>query len=112
MYFVLCRLYPYPQPQSKGQCLSSSYHLSTLKCGCRLAYPYDWRGFVRTKKKTSVGLLVFYPSCCTLCVDHSSFCFLGVELKAVNYVFLTSLSMFSSQYSGNSYKNEKTRDWK
>jgi hypothetical protein len=24
-------------------------------------YPYDWRGFVRVKKKTSVGLLVFNP---------------------------------------------------
>jgi hypothetical protein len=24
--------------------------------GCGLAYPYDWRGFVRAKKKTSEGL--------------------------------------------------------
>jgi hypothetical protein len=25
---------------------------------CGLAYPYDWRGFVGSKKKTSVGLSV------------------------------------------------------
>ncbi len=29
--------------------------------GCRLAYPYDCRGFVRTKMKTTVGLLVLTP---------------------------------------------------
>ncbi len=34
--------------------------------GCGLAYPYDWRGFVGAKKKTSMGLLVFNPLCCTL----------------------------------------------
>jgi hypothetical protein len=27
------------------------------------AYPYDWRGFVGTKKKTSVGLLILMPQC-------------------------------------------------
>ncbi len=32
------------------------------------AYPYDWRGFVRAKKKTSVGLSVFNsPMCFLLC---------------------------------------------
>ncbi len=33
----------------------------TLYRECGLAYPYDWRGFVGTKKKTSVGLLVLIP---------------------------------------------------
>jgi hypothetical protein len=28
---------------------------------CGLAYPYDWRGFVRAKQKTSVDLLLFNP---------------------------------------------------
>jgi hypothetical protein len=28
-----------------------------------LAYPYDWRGWVGTKIKTSVGLLVFNALC-------------------------------------------------
>jgi hypothetical protein len=28
----------------------------TLYRRCGLAYPYDWRGFVRAKKETSVGL--------------------------------------------------------
>jgi hypothetical protein len=26
-----------------------------------IAHPYDWRGFVGAKEKTSVGLLVFNP---------------------------------------------------
>ncbi len=28
--------------------------------GCRLSYPYDWRGFVGAKNKTRVGLIVQY----------------------------------------------------
>jgi hypothetical protein len=28
--------------------------------GFWLAYPYDWRGFVGAKKRTSVGLSVYY----------------------------------------------------
>ncbi len=42
--------------------LSSLYSLLTLYRRCGLAYPYDWRGFVGTKKKTSVGLSsTMYP---------------------------------------------------
>jgi hypothetical protein len=32
-----------------------------LYLGCGLTYPFDWRGFVGTKKKTGMGLLVFIP---------------------------------------------------
>jgi hypothetical protein len=35
----------------------SSPHLSTLYWHC-IAYSYDWRGFVGTKRKISVGLLL------------------------------------------------------
>jgi hypothetical protein len=49
MYFVFCRLYP-PPP---------SHTVLYRRCG--LAYPYDWRGFVRTEKKTSCGLLNLIP---------------------------------------------------
>jgi hypothetical protein len=31
---------------------------NTVSRLCRLAYPYDWRGFVEAKKKTSVSLLL------------------------------------------------------
>ncbi len=34
----------------------------TLYRRCGLAYPYDWRGFVGPKKKTSMGLPVFNSS--------------------------------------------------
>ncbi len=40
---------PLPLPLPPRQCLAQ----------CGLAYPYDWRGFVGTTKKTSVGLIVF-----------------------------------------------------
>jgi hypothetical protein len=29
--------------------------------GCWLSYSFDWRGFVGTKKKTSLGLLLLFP---------------------------------------------------
>ncbi len=40
------------------------HSISDLIAGAsfKLAYPYDWRGFVGTKKKTSVGLLVYIQS--------------------------------------------------
>jgi hypothetical protein len=44
-----------------GSYLSSLYSLLTLYRRCGLDYPYDRRGFVGAKKKTSVGLLVFNP---------------------------------------------------
>jgi hypothetical protein len=45
-----------------GSYLSSLYSLLTLYRGCGFAYPYDWRGFVGAKKKTSVVLSVFNSS--------------------------------------------------
>ncbi len=55
-------------PQPQGQYLAHICHLSTLKSElilyrrCGLAYPYDWRAFAGSKKKTSVGLIVFNSS--------------------------------------------------
>jgi hypothetical protein len=45
----ICKLWSY---------LSSLYSKLTLSLGCGLAYPYDWRDFVVTKKKSSMGLSV------------------------------------------------------
>jgi hypothetical protein len=47
----------------KRSYLSSLYSLLTLYRRCGLAYPYHWRGFVRAKNKTSVGLLVLNSLC-------------------------------------------------
>jgi hypothetical protein len=48
---------------SARQCLASTCHFSELLTNTGgLAYPYDWRGFVEAKKKTSVGLSVFNSS--------------------------------------------------
>ncbi len=44
-----------------GSYLSSLYFLLTLYRGWGLAYPYDLRGFVGPKKKTSVALSVLNP---------------------------------------------------
>ncbi len=44
-----------------GSYLSAfNYSFITKYCGCGLAYPYDWRGFVGAKQTTSVDLLVYY----------------------------------------------------
>ncbi len=66
MYFVFCRPCPF-SPQPPWQCLGPTCHLSTLKFllilyrRCRLAFPYDRKGFVGPKKKTIMGLVVFNP---------------------------------------------------
>ncbi len=42
--------------------LLGSYFLAPSSVrGCGLAYPYDWRGFVGGKMKTSVGPLYLIP---------------------------------------------------
>jgi hypothetical protein len=68
---------PHLSPQPPRQCLGPTCHLSTLNYSNTVspvsgghACPYDWRGFVRSKKKTSVGLLVFNPLWCTPSVAH------------------------------------------
>ncbi len=63
--FFPSSLLPPPQPpwQFLAPYFSSLYSQLTLYRQCRLAYPYDWKGFVGVKKKTSVGLLVFNPLC-------------------------------------------------
>jgi hypothetical protein len=56
-----CRLYlssPLPPRQSLAPTCLLSTQL-TLYWRCVLAYPYDWRGFVGAKNKTSMGLSVF-----------------------------------------------------
>jgi hypothetical protein len=58
MYFVFCRLYP-SSPHPSRLYLAPSCHLLLF---ANIAYLYDWRGFVGAKKKTSVGLSVFYSS--------------------------------------------------
>jgi hypothetical protein len=54
-----------PSPPSHhvrfGSYLSSLYSSLTLHRWCGLVYPYGWRDFVGTKKKTIVGLLIFNP---------------------------------------------------
>jgi hypothetical protein len=67
------------------QCLAPACHLSTLNSQyrqCRLAYPYDVRGFVGAKKKTSVDLLLFNPLCLfgesyELWCGSGTFCLIG-----------------------------------
>jgi hypothetical protein len=49
---IFCILSSLPLQQAR-QCLAPTCY---RRCG--LAYPYDWIGFVRAKKKTSVGHLV------------------------------------------------------
>ncbi len=61
-----------------GSYLSNLY---LLTCGCGLAYPYDWRGFVGTKKKTSVGLLLL------LSLDARDKYYLG-RLLLLNHCYL------------------------
>ncbi len=64
---VFCFLSSLPLlPQLPRLCLtpgylSSLYSWQTLYLGCGLAYayPYDWRGFVGAKKKTSLGLWLY-----------------------------------------------------
>jgi hypothetical protein len=43
-----------------GSYLSAFNSFITKYCGCGLAYPNDWRGFVGAKQTTSVDLLVYY----------------------------------------------------
>jgi hypothetical protein len=45
--------------------LTNTYH------GCRLAYPFGWRGFVRTKKKKTEDFFVWIPRWMRL-VHHQS----------------------------------------
>jgi hypothetical protein len=53
-----------PPPQPPGQ-VFGSYLISLVLINtvprCGLAYLYGWRGFLGTKKKTSVGLLLLIP---------------------------------------------------
>ncbi len=59
---VFCRLYPSPTPSHHGSVwvLPVIFLLITNTVSpVRACYPYDGRGFVGTKKKTIVGLLVF-----------------------------------------------------
>ncbi len=51
MHFVV-----FTPPPFSHHC--SIFNYLSLYRGCGLAYPYDWRGFVGAKKKTSVGLLL------------------------------------------------------
>ncbi len=65
MYVAFCRLYPPPPPSATtavfGSYLPSLYSWLRLYCWCGLAYPFDWRGFVRSTMKTaSVGLSEYY----------------------------------------------------
>ncbi len=62
LYAVLFTPFPPAIMVMFGSYLSSLYPQLTLYRGCGLAYPYDWRGFVRVKKKTSLDLLVLYTS--------------------------------------------------
>ncbi len=76
-----CRLYP-SSPQPPWQCLAPILPFISLLIAntvppirrCGLAYPYDWRGFMGAKKKTSVGLLVFNTPWRTLYNKPFSFC--------------------------------------
>jgi hypothetical protein len=69
---------PSPPMQPPLQCLGPTCHLSTLSkhCigRCGLALSYDWRGFVRPKKKTIVGLLVFNPLCSKVFILRRLYC--------------------------------------
>jgi hypothetical protein len=55
VYLVFSRLHPFSL-QPPRHMFGSTGHLST-----NTVYPYDGRGFVGTKKKPIVGLLVFSP---------------------------------------------------
>jgi hypothetical protein len=75
MYFVFCRLYPSPSPYHRGSVwllLVYFILLTNTVSRVRLAYPYDWRGFVGTKKKTSVGLLVILFLDDSKCIELST----------------------------------------
>jgi hypothetical protein len=61
MYFVFCHLYPFSLQPPRQWLAPPRCHLSTRYLGCGqvracLFNPYDWRGFVGAKKKTSVVL--------------------------------------------------------
>jgi hypothetical protein len=64
--YILFSVVPLPSTTVFDFYLPSFYSEFTLYRGCQLAYPYDWRGFVGTKKKTSVGLLVLFSCEVTL----------------------------------------------
>jgi hypothetical protein len=56
---------PLPLPATMavfGSYLTSLYSSPKLFRGCGLAYPFDWRGFVGTKKKTGMGLAITHSS--------------------------------------------------
>jgi hypothetical protein len=59
MYFDFCRLCPFSPP-------SNTFKLSTLTNTVspvrRLAYPYDWRGFVGTQREDERGSLSIQSS--------------------------------------------------
>ncbi len=65
-HFVFCRLHPFsppPKPYGRvGVLPVISLLLPNMYRRCGLVYPYDGRGFVVPKKKTTVGLWVFNPS--------------------------------------------------
>ncbi len=67
MYFVFCRLYPFPPPPPATTAvlgptlLVISLLLTDTVSPLRSCYSHEGRGFVRPTKKTIVGLLVFNP---------------------------------------------------
>jgi hypothetical protein len=53
---------------------------NTVSPPARAAYPYDWRGFVKAKKKTIVGLSIFSSTLYSLLLpDIPSISFLHVQ---------------------------------
>jgi hypothetical protein len=73
MFFCFLSSFPLLPPQPPRQCLAPSCHLYLLTLNLTLyrrfrpACPYDWRGFVETKKGDDRGpLIVFNPLCSVL----------------------------------------------
>jgi hypothetical protein len=62
MYFVFCRLYPF-SPQPPRQCLGPIPVIAILLTNIVSPIRLGGGGFVGSKKKTIVGLLVFNPLC-------------------------------------------------
>jgi hypothetical protein len=98
---VFCFLSSLPllPPQPPRQCLAPTCHLYlftlnlTLYRRFRPACPYDWRGFVETKKEMIVGLLLVFNPLCTVLTP----------LKIMNLVIASPLHQLCILGGGGEY---------